>query len=102
MAEPLGRGQAAIPLLDEPGRITEAEIQLVELPGEIFVMQVQPVVLREIARDDLVIPDRRVFDASILQGQRHGIVPWWSLWRRVDRDLGRPFQRYGVHVVARD
>ena len=38
---------AFVALLDEPRRVAIAEVELVELPGEVLVMQMQPVVLRE-------------------------------------------------------
>jgi hypothetical protein len=37
--------EVALALLDEPRRIAEAEVQLVQLPGEVLVEQVDPVVL---------------------------------------------------------
>ena len=62
-------------LLDEPRRVAIRDVELVELPREVFVEQVQPVVLREVAVLDLVVVDRRVLDAGVLERERHRVVP---------------------------
>ena len=62
-AKPLRRRRVLLQQIDEPRRVAIAEVELVELAREVLVVQMQPVVLREIAALDLVVVDRRVVDA---------------------------------------
>ena len=71
----LGSTQIAIAFLDKPGRIAESQVQFVELAGEIFVEQMNPVEFRNVGFQDLVVPDLRVLDAGILQRECDGVIP---------------------------
>ena len=75
-AELLRRRQVAVALLDEPRRVAEAEVQLVELAGEVLVVQVQPVVLRQVAARSTSSSQTVVYSMpAYLQRERHGVVP---------------------------
>ena len=100
-AEALRRRRVLLQQVDEPGRVAVGEIELVELAGEVLVVQVQPVVLREIAVLDFVVPDRRVLDARVLERERDGVVPRRRVGRRVDGDLRRLLERHRFHVARR-
>ena len=76
-------------------------MELVELPGEILVMQVQPVELREVSLLHLLVVDRRIVDAGVLEGERHGVVPRLHIGRRVHGNARRFLERHTLHVAAR-
>jgi hypothetical protein len=77
-------------------------VKLVELPGEVLVVQMQPVVFAQIAALDFVIVYGRVFDPGILEREGDGVVPRWSVRWRVHSDPRRFLQRDRVHVAAGD
>ena len=101
VAESLGRGGILRHHLTEPGRVTVAQMKFVELAREVLVVQMHPVVLREVALLNLIVIDRREIDARILEGERHGIVPGLCLERRIDGDARRFLQWHALHVSRR-
>ena len=46
-----------------------------KLPGEVLVMQMQPVVFGQFALHDLIVVNDRVGNFSVGEGQGYGIVP---------------------------
>ena len=101
-AEPLRRRRVLLQQVDEPGCVAIGQVELVQLPGEVLVVQMQPVVLRQIAVLDLVVVDRRVLDAGVLERERDGVVPRQRVGRRVDGDLRRLLERDRLHVARGD
>ncbi len=101
-AEPAGRRQVSLVLLDEPWSTAIGNVELAELAGEILVMQVQPVVLGKITAHHFVVPERRVLDPGITKRERHRIVPRRRIGRGVNSDLGSLLERNRVHVSAGD
>jgi hypothetical protein len=100
VAELARREHVTVSLRHKPRRVAIGQVQLVELTGEVFVVQVHPVVLGEIALDHLVIPHRREVDARVLQRECDGIIPGRLVGRSVDGNLRRTFQHDGVHVAT--
>jgi hypothetical protein len=72
------------------------------LSGEVFVMEVEPVVLRQIALEDFLVPQLGVGNVGVLERERHGIVPRRRVGRDVDGDLGRLLERDHFHVLVGD
>ena len=54
VAKSFGRRRVFLQKVDEPRRVAIGEIELVELAGEVLMVQMQPVVLREVAALDLM------------------------------------------------
>jgi hypothetical protein len=96
------RREVAIARLDEPGRVAEAEEELVLLAGEVLVMQMDPVELRQVRVEDVVVPDLLVLDPGVREGERDRVVPRWRVGRRVDGDARRLLERHRIHVPLGD
>ena len=77
-------------------------VELAVLAGEVLVVEVQPVVLLQLAAQYLLVPHARVGDLRVLERQRDGVVPRRGVARDVDGDLGRLLQHDGLHVVVCD
>ena len=65
------------------------------------MVQVQPIVLRQLSRQDLFVVDNVVRNFSVGQHQGHGIVPRLFAVGAVDGHLGRHFQLDPLHVHFR-
>ena len=82
-------------------------VKLAEHPGEILVVQVQPVVLRQFALQHFRIIHHIIRDFSVGEYQRNSIVPGLNhlpafvLNGRVNRNFGCLFQLDLVHVHFR-
>ncbi len=63
-------------------------------------MQVQPLIIRELAGSDLGIPHAVVRNAGVLQRHRHRIIPRRRVGRRVHGNLGCLFEGHGIHVAG--
>src|SRR5260221_2715295 len=101
-AHSIGGGGILCDEVTKPRRVAIAQVELVELPREILVVEVQPVELGEVALLHLVVVDRRKVDAGILERERDGVVPRLRLWRRVHGDARCPLERNALHVGACD
>jgi hypothetical protein len=87
-AVPVGRG--------------ERREELSVLPREIFVMQMNPVVLMELAVQNLGIPELRVRDLRVVERELDRVVPGRRARRHVDRDTRRRLELHDFHVVVGD
>jgi hypothetical protein len=65
-------------------------------------MQVDPVELRQVRVEDVVVPDLLVLDPRVGERERHRIVPGGRIGGRVDRDARRLLERHRVHVPLAD
>ena len=83
-----------------PCRAGEGGIELPVLSGEVFVMQVEPVVLRERAVHHLFVPYLVELDLRVLQGERDRVVPRLESGGDIDGDAGRLLEAHHVHVVV--
>ena len=83
-----------------PGGAGERRIEFPVLPGEVLVVQVEPVVVGELPGEDLVVPEPVVFDLRVVECQRDGVIPGLVSRRDVDRDAGSLLQPDDVHVVV--
>ena len=66
------------------------------------MVQVDPLVVVQVLLEYLVVPDRLVLDAGVVEHHRDGVVPGRRVRRRVDSDLGRALERHGLHVGVCD
>ncbi len=101
-AELAGHRLVSIHHLGEPRSTGVVEHELRILPGEILVVQVQPVVIREPALNHFGIPDLLVLHPGIFQRHGHRVVPGRRVGRRVYGHPGRLLQRHRVHVGLLD
>ena len=85
-----------------PRLLPEARPELAELPGEILVVGVQPVVLPQLPLQQLLVVDLVVRYLRILHRQRHCIVPRLGGRRDVDRHPRRCLQDDALHVLLGD
>ena len=86
-------------LLFQPGGARIGDVELGVLPGEVLVMEVEPLVFVSARRfDHLVVPDLVVGDFGVVEGHRHRVVPGRAVGRGVDRDPGGLFEHHRLHV----
>ena len=102
IAELAGHRPVAIDHVHQPGRAGVVEEELGVLPGEVLVVEMQPVVRLELGSEHLGIPDLLELDPGVVEHHRHRVVPRRGVGRRVDRHLGRLLERHRVHVAARE
>ena len=88
--------------LGEPRLAGVNEIELRVLTREILVMQMQPVVPRELPGHDLEVPHLVEGNPGVLQRHRDGVVPRRRVGRHVHGHLRRLLKRHRVHVARFD
>ena len=94
----LGGGFGVAHLLLVPGVAAVGGVELAVLAREIFVVQVQPVVLGELAGQHLVVVNLGVGNFRVGQHHGHGIVPGLFAFGGVHRNFGHFLQLHHVHV----
>ena len=85
-----------------PGHVPVGTVQLAILPGEILVVQMQPVIIAQFAFQHLVIPHAVVIHLGVFQGEGHGVIPGQGVGRDIDADLGLFLQHHGFHIGVLD
>ena len=100
-AHELGGGALAFYLRLVPRRAAVGLVELPVLSCEILVVQVQPIVLGQLARQDLLVVNHVVRDFSVGQHQGHRVVPRLLAVRAVHRHLGRHLQLHAFHIHLR-
>ena len=72
------------------------------LRGEVLVVEMEPVVLRQVPLHDFLVPQLGVGDVGVLERERHRVVPRRRVGRNVDGDLGSLLERHHFHVLVGD
>jgi hypothetical protein len=86
-------------LLDVPRLVAVAD-ELAKLAGEVFVVEMDPVVGRELPVEDCRVIDDIVGHLGVLQGQAHRIVPGHGAFGGVDGNVGGFFEGHHCLVAA--
>ena len=86
----------------QPGHARIDQEELGVLAGEVFVMQMQPVVFAQCSIHHFRIPDLGERNAGVLQRHRYGVIPRRGIRRRIDGDLRRLLERHRIHVARFD
>lgn len=81
-----------------PGHVPVGAVKLAILPGEILMVQMQPVIIGQFAFQHLVIPEAVVIHLGIFQGEGYGVIPGQGVRRDIDADLGLFLQHHGLHI----
>jgi hypothetical protein len=104
VAEPQALRRVGIHLhhFGEPRFSGMSQGELRALTGEVFMVQVQPVVARQRAAHHLEVPDLVERDARVLERHRHRIVPRGCVGRDVHGNFGRLLERNGVRIHRPD
>ncbi len=82
-----------------PERVGERPVEFAVLPGEVFMVHVEPVVIFEGAVEHVFVVHEIIRDLCVFKGQPDGIVPRFVSRRLVDRDTGGFFEFHSFHVL---
>src|SRR6185503_19906159 len=94
----MGRSLLYLYVFVVPVGIAESAVKFTVLTGKILVVQVQPVVFRQVAADNFLIIQHIVRYFGILENQRNGIIPWQLIFWRINRNFRCLFQLYYIHI----
>ena len=102
LLEPERRGELLAQNLipDIPVRRPESGVELAVLPGEILVVQMEPVVFFELPGEHRPVVHRRVRNAGVIEREHHGVIPRQFVRRGVHRDRRRLLEKNDVGVAA--
>src|SRR5262249_38550360 len=88
--------------VEEPRGTGVIEVELRVLAGEVFMMEMEPVVLPEPVAQYLRIPDLLELNSGVVERHRDRVIPRRRIGRDIHSNLGCLLQRNRVHVAALD